>query len=55
MQLQEAESMTQGEAGKFGGASDIKIRIFEVKMNGHEELLEDFWNVDVFNCLMEVQ
>lgn len=31
-----------GEAGKFGGASDIKIRIFEVKMNGHEELLEDF-------------
>ena len=54
MQLREAESVTQGQAGKFGGASDIGIRIFEVKMNGHEELSEDFWNVDVFNHLMEV-
>ena len=41
-QQQEAESMAQGEAGKFGGASDIEIRIFEVKMNDHEELSEDF-------------
>ena len=31
MELQEAESMTQGEAGKFGGASDIEIGFLRLK------------------------
>ena len=31
-----------GEAGSFVRASNAKIVIFEVKINGNKELLEDF-------------
>lgn len=31
-----------GEAGSFGRPSNTTIGIFEVKINGNEELLDDF-------------
>lgn len=31
-----------GEAGSFGGTSNAKTVIFEVKINSNKELLEDF-------------